>query len=59
VKVKKEKTEFIVKFIVDLERDPRAFVQASDASEDRALKEAMHKLDVVVRKYKSKHYHGI
>lgn len=59
VKVKKEKDTSIVKLVIDMERDPIAFVEASDMSEDKAFKEAMQKMDKVVRRYKSKHYHGI
>jgi len=59
IKVSKEIEETTVKFIVDLERDPVAFVKATDLSEDKAFKAAMQKMDHVVRKYKTKHYHGI
>ena len=40
------------------ERDPAVFVHASDTNEDKAFKDAMQKMDHMVRKYKSKHYHG-
>lgn len=58
-KVSKENGINIVKLIVEMERDPKSFVEASDISENKAFKTAMQKLDQVVRKYKSKHYHGI
>ena len=58
-KVEKENNNFSVKLIVDLEKVPRTVVQTSDLSEDKAFRENLQKLDHVVRKYKTKHYHGI
>ena len=58
VKVNKEKDDFAVKLIVDLEKDPMAFVQSVDAIEGKAFKDCLHKLDKIVRKYKTKHYRG-
>jgi len=58
-KVKNENKLTTVKLIINLEKDPMSFVEASDISEDKAFKLSMQKMDQVVRKYKSKHYHGI
>jgi len=58
-KVTSDKSGTTVKMNAILERDPYAFVQASHMNEDRAFKDAIQKLDHVIRKYKSKHYHGI
>ncbi len=59
VVVSEDHGETTVKLIVELEKDPRSFVKATHPSEDKAFKNAMHKLDHIVRKYKTQHYHGI
>ena len=48
-----------VKLTAHLERGEPAFAKGSDAKEQKAFKEAMNKVDKLIRKYKSKHYHGI
>ena len=58
-RVKQENNVSSVKLIINIEKDPMSFVEASDISEDKAFKLSIQKMDQVVRKYKSKHYHGI
>ena len=57
--ITQDNNDFNVKLTAKFEREGDAFVKGTETSEDKALREAIKKMDHVVRKYKSKHYHGI